>query len=722
MTAKQTNQNPTPPAAYHDDDLVVVPKEQSKLMYYFILALMLFVLVIFTIGDSFQSAMTGGGGSPDGEVYVTWVDPLTGDEHSMQEGEFMMRKQSIQILMEIGLWSPANPEATRASAEDEDVLLYQVLDQLAADSGMAVSDQEYINTLSGAGYTDELLISVAERFRMDGRKLEATIKHGLRPAKMLQLLMRSGVTYTDPLAIEATWKETNPEFGFQYIELKREDYVDQARANALPEEELITWLDEQPGGGQQRYQTEPKVRAEVVWVNPGEEFDAAQLLEKYPAAEGTDADARGLFYFNTARSTRYRYVEPETDEGVDDATDAATDETADAATDETADAATDETADAATDETADAATDETADAATDETADAATDETADAATDETADAATDETADAATDETPQKPEEPTKFYYEYDEVKDQAIAEAAIWDAMTSFLEDVRTRMQVPDSDVDWMAEAAALGLTVTSMEEPLERSKIAEMEGWGGRNLSNQLSFAQTDTFVPRVQVEEGGMVIAKLLEKIEPERKPWEEIKEEVLTQWARANAIELAVDSLQGILEICAERGIDDAGAPLSNEEWKPMVSAEDLRKSAGAANFTLVERPMLTRTEWPGDDPNLATNADRFLQGQPDLYELEPGQVGYPRKDFTGDRAYLVRLNKVADPDPKKKMKAQAVLSLRQSSQAELAQNLIADLYPKSEWFSETFSVRWPAREAREIREAKEREESGTGESN
>ncbi len=674
MTAKQTNQNPTPPAADHDDDLVVVPKEQSKLMYYFILALMLFVLVIFTIGDSFQSAMTGGGGSPDGEVYVTWVDPLTGDEHSMQEGEFMMRKQSIQILMEIGLWSPANPEATRASAEDEDVLLYQVLDQLAADSGMAVSDQEYINTLSGAGYTDELLISVADRFRMDGRKLEATIKHGLRPAKMLQLLMRSGVTYTDPLAIEATWKENNPEFGFQYIELKREDYVDQARANALPEEELITWLDEQPGGGQQRYQTEPKVRAEVVWVNPGEEFDAAQLLEKYPAAEGTDADARGLFYFNTARSTRYRYVEPETDEGVDDATDAATDETADAATDETADAATDET------------------------------------------------ADAATDETPQKPEEPTKFYYEYDEVKDQAIAEAAIWDAMTTFLEDVRTRMQVPDSDVDWMAEAAALGLTVTSMEEPLERSKIAEMEGWGGRNLSNQLSFAQTDTFVPRVQVEEGGMVIAKLLEKIEPERKPWEEIKEEVLTQWARANAIELAVDSLQGILEICAERGIDDAGAPLSNEEWKPMVSAEDLRKSAGTANFTLVERPMLTRTEWPGDDPNLATNADRFLQGQPDLYELEPGQVGYPRKDFTGDRAYLVRLNKVADPDPKKKMKAQAVLSLRQSSQAELAQNLIADLYPKSEWFSETFSVRWPAREAREIREAKEREESGTGESN
>ena len=679
MTAKQTNQNPTPPAADHDDDLVVVPKEQSKLMYYFILALMLFVLVIFTIGDSFQSAMTGGGGSPDGEVYVTWVDPLTGDEHSMQEAEFMMRKQSIQILMEIGLWSPANPEATRASVEDEDVLLYQVLDQLAADSGMAVSDQEYINTLSGAGYTNEILISLAERFRMDGRKLEATIKHGLRPAKMLQLLMRSGVTYTDPLAIEATWKENNPEFGFQYIELKREDYVDQARANALPEEELITWLDEQPGGGQQRYQTEPKVRAEVVWVNPGEEFDAAQLLEKYPAAEGTDADARGLFYFNTARSTRYRYVEPETDEGVDDATDAATDETADAATDETADAATDETADAATDET----------------------------------------ADGATDETPQKPEEPTKFYYEYDEVKDQAIAEAAIWDAMTSFLEDVRTRMQVPDSDVDWMAEAAALGLTVTSMEEPLERSKIAEMEGWGGRNLSNQLSFAQTDTFVPRVQVEEGGMVIAKLLEKIEPERKPWEEIKEEVLTQWARANAIELAVDSLQGILEICAERGIDDAGAPLSNEEWKPMVSAEDLRKSAGTANFTLVERPMLTRTEWPGDDPNLATNADRFLQGQPDLYELEPGQMGYPRKDFTGDRAYLVRLNKVADPDPKKKMKAQAVLSLRQSSQAELAQNLIADLYPKSEWFSETFSVLWPAREARE---AKELEESGTGESN
>ena len=698
MTAKQNTQTPTPPTADPKDDLIAVPKEQSKLMYMFILALMLFVLIIFTIGDSFQSALTGGGGSGDGGVVVTWIDPVTGEEHSIMERVFMERKQSMQILMEAGFWSPANPEATRSSVEDEDVLLYEVLDQLAANSGIVISDQEYINTLRGLGFTDEILRQFTRRFRMDGRTLKGIIKAGIRPYKMRVRLLGSGLAYSDPLAIEATWKENNPEYAFQYIELKREDYVEQARANALPEEELIAWLDEQSVREQQRYQTEPKVRADVVWVSPGEGFDASLLMEKYPAPEGTDADARGSFYFNTARSTRFRYVEPKTDEGTDEAAtdEAATDEAAtdEAATDEAAtdEAATDEAAtdEAATDE---AATDE---AATDE---AATDE---AATDE---AATDEaSADEPVDDpAPEQPQEPTKFFYDFEEVKEQAVAEAAIWDAMTAFLEDVRTRMQVPDSQVDWAAEASALGLELTKMEQPVERSKIAEMEGWGGSGIANQLSFSQVDTFVPRVWVEEGGLVIARLLEKTEPERKPWEEIQEEVLTHWARGHAMELAVDSLMGVLEFCAERGTDDEGEPLSDEEWTPEVSAEDLRKSAGAANFTLVERPLRTRMEWPGDDPNLATSADRFIRGQPDLFELEPGQVAYPRKDFTGNLAYLVRLDQTAEPDPKKKLKAQELLTLRQTSQTERAQSLIAAFYPKSDWFSTTFSVNWPQRE-------------------
>ena len=306
------------------------------------------------------------------------------------------------------------------------------------------------------------------------------------------------------------------------------------------------------------------------------------------------------------------------------------------------------------------------------------------------------------DPAPEQPQEPTKFFYDYEEVKEQAMAEAAIWDAMTAFLEDVRTRMQVPDAQVDWAAEASALGLELTKMEQAVERSKIAEMEGWGGSGIANQLSFSQVDAFVPRVWVEEGGLVIARLLEKTEPERKPWEEIKEEVLTHWARGHAMELAVDSLRGVLEFCAERATDEQGEPLSDEEWTPEVTAEDLRESAGAANFTLVERPLRTRMEWPGDDPNLATPADRFIRGQPDLFELEPGQVAYPRKDFTGNLAYLVRLDQTAEPDPKKKLKAQELLTLRQSSQTERAQDLIAAFYPKSDWFSTTFSISWPQR--------------------
>lgn len=753
MTANQSTPTATPPADDHDD-LIVVPKTQSKLMYYSILGLMLFVLVIFTVGGPLTDALTSGGGAGGGGVYVTWVDPLNGEQHSINERSFMDRKQSLQILMEVGIWRPANPDATRATIEDEDVVLYEVLDQLAADAGIEVSDQEYINTLRGAGFTDEILRQFSRRFRMDGRMVQGIIKAGIRPSKMLGRLLSSGVAYCDPVVIEATWKENNPVYSFQFIELKREDYVDQARANALPEEELIAWLDEQPQGAQQRFQTEPKVRAEVAWLSPGEGFDATALLEEYPAAEGTDSEARGQFYFNTARSTRFRFPQPETEEEQDTSTDAPgdTEESTEAPTeaqdtDTEADTGVDTEADAPeipAEDDADSTTDTASDTAkgtstgqspgtTEENtqgeestetpaaeeasqAEAAVAQdpapvTADdqAADDKSADVATKAADDQEATE-PQKPIAPPKFYYDFDEVKDQAIAEAAIWDAMTAFLEDVRTRMQIDGTEVDWLAEAAALGLEMNSMDEALERSKIAEVEGWGGRNISNQLSFAQVDAFVPRVQVEEGGMVIARLLEKIDPERKPWAEIEEDVLTQWARSNAIEIAVDSLMGVLEACAERGTDEAGDPLPDREWTPEVDGAELSKSASLANFTLVNRAQRMRNEWPGDDPNKAAPVDRFLRGQPDLYELEEGQVGYPRKDFTGDRAYLVRLKAKNDPNPKKQMKAEDVLLLRQITQSENATELSAAFYPKSEWFVETFTLAWPTREAREEAEA------------
>lgn len=689
--------NQPPASKVAEDDLIIVPKERSRTTYLLVLGLMLFVLVIFTVGDQVQQVLGGGGRAVGTETFVVWQDPLTGERHETSLYDFQRQKQDLALLASTGLWSPADPDATRPRVEDEDVVLFQVMDALAADSGMATSDQEYVGTLRAFGFTDEVVMALARQNRKDAREVAAVLRSGLRPTKMLGRILGSGAAYADPEEVVDTWKEDNPEYAFQYIELKRADYVEQAKANAPSDEELQAWLDEQPPFAQQRYQTEVQVRAEVAWLPLDGEFDGSALLAKYPAAEGTDPAARAELYYNAARMTRFRFPEEETeDQGVQDGDAPAQDGEGDGEAAPADEAPAQDEAPAA---------DEATGEVTEEGASEAADGEAAGETDGEAEGAQESDAEAADDTPEEKPVQPTKFYYDLAEVQDQATSEAALWDAMTALLTDVRERAQAAaeGEELDWLAEASALGLSTQAMEAAQERSALYEIEGWGGRSLANQLTFQTAGSFLPRAQIEEGGIVLARLVEKVDPVRKPWEEIRDEVLEEWATQQAVDIAVDSLRGILELCAERETGEDGELVPFEQWTPVVDAGKLREQAGLANFTVVERPFRGQNEWPNDDPAQALAIDRFLRGQPDLFELEVGAVGYPRKDMSGDNAYLVRMKDKREADPKTKLKAQAVLTLRDTLRAEAAQDLRRALYPGSDWFKRTFKVEWVGRQ-------------------
>ena len=697
--------NQTPASQTAEDDLIIVPKERSRTTYLLVLGLMLFVLVIFTVGDQVQNVLGGGGQARGTETYLVWQDPISGTRHETNLADFTAQKRDLALLMSAGLWTPADPEATRPRVTDEDVVLYQVMDSLAASSGMATSDAEYVGTLRAFGFTDEYVTAVARQYRRDAREITRVLRDGLRPTKMLGRILSTGAAYADPETVVSTWKEDNPEYAFQYIELKRTDYVEQAKANAPSDEELQAWLDEQPPFSQQKYQTEIQVQAEVAWLPLDAEFDGAALLEKYPAAEGTDAAARAELYYNAARMTRFRFPQEETeDQGVQDGAEAPAEAVQDEAPAEEAPSEEAPAEEPAPEETPQDAAPE-ADTAEETAQDAATEEEAgDDAEADTAEAEGDEPT--VEDDTPPAP---TKFYYDLEEVQDQATTEAALWDAMTAMLTDVRERAgaAAEGEEIDWLAEAAALGLSTVAMEAPQERSDLYEIEGWGGRSLANQLTFQTAGSFLPRAQIEEGAIVLARLVEKVDPVRKPWDEIREDVLEEWATQQAVDIAVDSLNGILELCAERETSEDGEPVPFERWTPTVDAGVLREQAGLANFTVVERPFRGQNEWPNDDPTQALAVDRFLRGQLDLFELEPGQVGYPRKDMSGENAYLVRMKDKREADPKVKMKAQDVLNLRDTLRAESAQELRKALYPGSEWFQRTFNVQWVGRTTEEV---------------
>ena len=119
------------------------------------------------------------------------------------------------------------------------------------------------------------------------------------------------------------WQDQRPEFKFQVISAKAADFEAQAKTEVPTDEELTTWFHERPPFEQQRLFTQPRVQAQVAYVDLIAEpaFDATALLAAYPAAEGTDVDQLTRNYYDLNQRTRFMRPEEEVPPADDDATD-----------------------------------------------------------------------------------------------------------------------------------------------------------------------------------------------------------------------------------------------------------------------------------------------------------------------------------------------------------------------------------------------------------------
>ena len=123
--------------------MIIVPKGRSKLQYYAILGLLLFVLVIFSVGDALQSSAGGAIGAEESNpVYLSWTDPTTQVRHEVRYDTFQRRFTGLDTLHSIGAFQPRHvPEGKRRPrVSPEDAGLVLVLDQLVADAGIVVTD------------------------------------------------------------------------------------------------------------------------------------------------------------------------------------------------------------------------------------------------------------------------------------------------------------------------------------------------------------------------------------------------------------------------------------------------------------------------------------------------------------------------------------------------------------------------------------------------------
>lgn len=249
------------------------------------------------------------------------------------------------------------------------------------------------------------------------------------------------------------------------------------------------------------------------------------------------------------------------------------------------------------------------------------------------------------DESGEATDEPAVLYQDYEDVAEVCRTEAPIQAALALWLADMRSRQNDPanETPLDFAAEAAALGLTVSIPEAALTKAEIEEVEGWGGKNLAMRFFPRLTaETFISTPVVEEGAMIVSWVSAVEERKEPPFEEILEAVSEDWAAERSRELASERLEALRDGFGERpeGVDEA-------TWTPSATAEQFAAAAATLELTVNTRPFLERGEESGDEAHEAYDNYLQLLGMP-LFDLEVDGVSAAQPDLQGENVFLSRL--------------------------------------------------------------------------
>jgi len=306
-----------PATEAHDDDLIVTPKGKSRMQFLMILGLMVFTLIVFVIPGSFQSALRSG--SSVGETILSFRGP-DGGTVERDRASFIDVKRRLDDVFRV--------QRRRVDVSDDDVAVFIVLDDLARDAGIGVSNQEVADAiLSGfARYPGS--IWVVPPFQSKDRYDQILGALGIRPARFEETVRQilrverykafisAAACWPEPDEIEAAWKEEHQEYAYEYAQIPAADFEDEAAAAVPDDDELRTWYEELPDR-QTRFQEEfrqEELAATIVGIRADGDHDGAGLLERYPRPEDEDLDALARTYYDEVAHRRFVRPEPLEDE------------------------------------------------------------------------------------------------------------------------------------------------------------------------------------------------------------------------------------------------------------------------------------------------------------------------------------------------------------------------------------------------------------------------
>lgn len=247
----------------------------------------------------------------------------------------------------------------------------------------------------------------------------------------------------------------------------------------------------------------------------------------------------------------------------------------------------------------------------------------------------------------------------FEDVQEEAMLEAPAYFAMQSWSEELRERVTTGE-EIDMATEAANLGLAYAPAGETRTREEWTELDELGGLRLASLINRTAAGSITATPAFEKGGMIVARVTEKVEAVMPPFADIRERVADKWAESKASDVAVERLEALrAELVADGSAEEAdtgdedpatdGDDEAADEVAGTVDLVDFQRAAEAAGFTVSRREWLDRRATATDDDDWDTEAHRFIRSRAPLFALEEGELSVPATNSTKTHAYLVRSN-------------------------------------------------------------------------
>ncbi|MDP6538380.1 MAG: hypothetical protein QF903_09040 [Planctomycetota bacterium] len=300
-----------------DDDAVIVPKGQSRLRFYLSFALVIFLLIIFVVPSALMGSL-GAGNDQVGETYARWTGP-DGTAAEFTYADFVGHKRALRIL-ETSRILPFLGFGQMDPGLDEDVARFLILEQVAADQGIRVTDASLASFILQTWPDPEAYRAfVTNNVRQPAAAFEQALRRAL-VVRRLKSYLDYGASQPDPVGIERTWKARHQEIAFHIVRIAAADQEAEARTR-LAEVDLEAWFGALTESERAPYHTPRRWSAELAYIATGVEAaegELAGLFEAYPRPEGEDADDLARRYYEAFSHVRFRREEEdETLEGRD---------------------------------------------------------------------------------------------------------------------------------------------------------------------------------------------------------------------------------------------------------------------------------------------------------------------------------------------------------------------------------------------------------------------